>query len=133
MPRSMPIHLRIARLVTDLQRSVEQYTRGLGLVQMDSFVDHQGFDGVMLGMPDCNYHLELTHCRAHPIRPQSTPEDLLVFYQPDSVAFHSRCASMLDAGFAEVELFNPYWGQVGKTFCDRDGYRVVIQNAAWHN
>ncbi|ECG3432622.1 VOC family protein, partial [Salmonella enterica subsp. enterica serovar Oranienburg] len=26
---------------------------------------------------------------------------------------------------------NPYWDVNGKTFVDRDGYRVVMQNKAW--
>jgi hypothetical protein len=30
-----------------------------------------------------------------------------------------------------VQSFNPYWDQHGKTFEDPDGYRVVLQNAAW--
>ncbi|WP_373995262.1 hypothetical protein [Pantoea agglomerans] len=28
---------------------------------------------------------------------------------------------------------NPYWDQRGVTFIDRDGYRVVIQHAAWQS
>ncbi|WP_370881461.1 hypothetical protein [Pantoea anthophila] len=28
--------------------------------------------------------------------------------------------------------FNPYWDRQGVTFCDGEGYRVVIQHAAWH-
>lgn len=28
--------------------------------------------------------------------------------------------------------FNPYWNRQGVTFSDDDGYRVVIQHAAWH-
>ena len=27
--------------------------------------------------------------------------------------------------------FNPYWDRQGVTFSDDDGYRVVIQHAAW--
>jgi len=40
---------------------------------------------------------------------------------------------MLNAGFSEVEPYNPYWKHFGRTFEDRDGYRVVIQRAAWQN
>jgi hypothetical protein len=30
-----------------------------------------------------------------------------------------------------VRAFNPYWDRHGKTFADPDGYRVVLQHAAW--
>jgi hypothetical protein len=30
-----------------------------------------------------------------------------------------------------VKAFNPYWDRKGRTFADPDGYRVVLQNAAW--
>jgi hypothetical protein len=36
-----------------------------------------------------------------------------------------------DADFPVVASFNPYWEQLGRTYKDPDGYRVVIQNAAW--
>ena len=35
------------------------------------------------------------------------------------------------AGFEPVTAFNPYWERDGLTFEDPDGYRVVLQNAAW--
>lgn len=43
----------------------------------------------------------------------------------------AACARMLDAGFREVESFNPYWQRHGRTFEDPDGYRTVLQNAGW--
>jgi len=38
---------------------------------------------------------------------------------------------MLAAGFRRVPSYNPYWEVQGQTFEDLDGYRVVLQNAAW--
>ena len=65
--------------------------------------------------------------------PAPTPEDLLVFYEPDAQAWASRCRALLGAGFEEVEPFNPYWAERGRTFQDADGYRVVLQQATWSN
>lgn len=129
----MPPHLRIARPVTDLARSVAMYRRGFGLRQIGAFTDHDGFDGVMLGFADggTGWHLEFTVCRAHPVSPAPTPEDLLVFYEPDAHAWQARCAAIRAAGFVEVEPFNPYWAANGRTFADADGYRVIIQRASW--
>ena len=123
--------LRIARPVGDLERSVAMYRDGLGLHELGRFEDHAGFDGVMLGLPDATWHFEFTVCRAHPVRPSPTPEDLAVFYLPDAAQWQARCAAMAAAGFREVDSFNPYWQQRGRTFEDADGYRVVLQQAEW--
>ena len=129
----MNAHLRIARPVSDLSLSVRLYKHGLSVEELGSFADHDGFDGVMLGNPDGPFHFEFTYCRHHPVTPASTPEDLLVFYVPEPKQWQERCIAMRDAGFTEVESFNPYWGRLGRAFQDHDGYRVVIQRADWRN
>lgn len=108
------------------------YRRGLGLRVIDSFEGHEGFDGVMLGLAGSNFHFEFTSCRTHPVAPAPTAEDLAVFYIPDRAEWRSACANMLAAGFKRVTSFNPYWEVRGRTYQDPDGYRVVLQNAGWH-
>jgi catechol 2,3-dioxygenase-like lactoylglutathione lyase family enzyme len=129
----MQAHLRIARPVRDLEKSVQMYCKGFGLVEVGRFADHEGFDGVMLGRVGSNYHFEFTFCRVHPVTPMPTAEDLIVFYLPDPSEWERTCRSALAAGFVEVKSFNPYWDQLGRTFEDHDGYRVVLQRAAWSN
>jgi catechol 2,3-dioxygenase-like lactoylglutathione lyase family enzyme len=129
----MQAHLRIARPVSALERSVAMYRNGLGLHEIGRFEDHQGFDGVILGKPGLSYHFEFTYCRTHPVLPAPTPEDLIVFYLPEPNEWHKTCSSMLEAGFAEATPFNPYWQQRGRTFEDHDRYRVVLQQASWSN
>ena len=109
------------------------YCDGLGLRVIDSFENHEGFDGVMLGLTDASYHFEFTHCREHPLVPTPTPEDLAVFYVPVLSEWRSACARMLAAGFKQVASFNPYWDLRGRTFEDPDGYRTVLENAEWSN
>lgn len=127
------MHLRIARPVKDLDLTACKYRSGLGLQEIGRFTDHEGFDGIMLGFPLSNYHLEFTVCRSRPLKASPTPDDLLVFYVPEVGEWSSKCQSMRDAGFKEVQSLNPYWGQCGSTFEDDDGYRVVIQRATWSN
>ena len=129
----MTPHLRVARPVTDLERSAAMYEHGLGLARLGGFRDHDGFDGVMLGEPGAGYHLELTHGRSRSVAPTPTAEDLLVLYLPDAAAWQARCAALVAAGFVEVEPHNPYWRHLGRTFADPDGYRVVVQQAAWRD
>ncbi len=127
----MQHHLRIARPVSNLARTKSMYCVGLGLRVLGRFEDHEGFDGIMLGGAGLGFHFEFTHCRAHPVKPSPTPEDLAVFYVADQAEWERACASLLSAGFTRVTSFNPYWEVRGQTFEDPDGYRVVLQNAEW--
>jgi catechol 2,3-dioxygenase-like lactoylglutathione lyase family enzyme len=129
----MDAHLRIARPVSSLALSVAMYRRGLGLQEIGRFENHDGFDGVMLGHPGLGYHFEFTYCRAHPITPAPTPEDLIVFYLSEPDVWQETCLRVLDAGFAEARPFNPYWQQCGRTFEDHDHYRLVLQRASWRS
>ena|SRR5437764_7175642 len=127
----MTPHLRIARPVSDLARSVEMYCQGLGLTILGGFKDHDGFDGAMLGYPRSGYHLEFTHCHAHRVGPAPTAEDLLVLYIADESVWQAACDNMLAAGFKQVASFNPYWDVRGRTYEDPDGYRTVLERAEW--
>ena len=126
-----PAHLRIARPVADIERTERMYAEGLGLRVLGSFRDHEGFDGVMLGIVDAQYHFEFTHSHRHAVVPSPTPEDLTVFYLPSEAEWRAACERMSQAGFTQVASFNPYWDASGCTFEDADGYRVVLQCATW--
>jgi catechol 2,3-dioxygenase-like lactoylglutathione lyase family enzyme len=125
------MHLRIARPVTDLARSTALYTAGLGWQLISRFDEHDGFSGVMLGDPALPWHLELTVCHMHPVAPQPTADDLLVFYLPDHAEWLARCARMQAAGFRPTETLNPWWQRAGRSFADPDGYLFVLQNGPW--
>lgn len=129
----MKCHMRIARPVNDLAATQKLYCEGLNMQVLGHFTDHEGFDGVMIGVPSMQYHFEFTRCRHHHVAPTSTPEDLVVFYEPDSAKWTEMCDQIISAGFTKVESFNPYWDAHGSTFQDIDGYRVVIQNDEWPN
>ena len=129
----MQTHVRIARPVRDVNRSRDMYCQGLDFRLLGSFSDHHGFDGVMLGRAGMDYHFEFTFCRFHPLAPTPTQEDLVVFYLPDSEQWSQRCGQLLAAGFTSGPAFNPYWDERGRSFEDPDGYRIVVQNADWHD
>jgi catechol 2,3-dioxygenase-like lactoylglutathione lyase family enzyme len=114
-----------------MEEVIRFYRDGLGLQELGSFADHQGFDGVMLGAPNAPYHLEFTHCHGHEAGRAPTEDNLLVFYIPDTDLWSSAVDQMKRCGYQPVPSFNPYWDQRGQTFEDPDGYRVVLQNVAW--
>jgi catechol 2,3-dioxygenase-like lactoylglutathione lyase family enzyme len=107
------------------------YRDGLGFVELYRFEDHDGFDGVMLGLAGAPYHLEFTIARGHRAGRAPTPDNLLVFYLPDEREWHEAVARLEQAGHEPVPSFNPYWDRDGLTFEDPDGYRVVLQHQAW--
>ena len=127
----MKAHLRVARPTTNIEELIHFYGDGLGFEVIASFWDHDGFDGVMLGHSDEQYHLEFTRKQGHVAGRAPTEDNLLVFYLPDSEEWQQAVQRMLDCGYQPLPAFNPYWDVRGKTFEDVDGYRVVLQNAAW--
>ena len=123
--------LRVARPSDNLEAVLRFYQQGLGLSLLGHFEDHEGFDGIMLGREGAPYHLEFTRAHGHVAGRAPTRDNLLVFYLPDKVQWKAALQRMREAGFAPVASFNPYWDREGVTFEDPDGYRVVLQNAAW--
>lgn len=123
--------LRVARPSDDLEALLRFYRDGLGLTLIGRFDDHQGFDGIILGDEGARYHFEFTHQRGHLAGCAPSQDHLVVFYLPDETEWRKAADRMRDAGFAPVRSLNPYWDLRGVTFEDPDGYRVVLQNAAW--
>ena len=124
-------HLRVARPTGDTDAVVEFYRDGLGFEVLGEFESHDGFDGVMLGHAGAGYHLEFTRKHGHEAGRAPTDDNLLVFYLPDREEWEKAVRRMEALGYKAVEPFNPYWKKPGKTFADPDGYRVVLQYAAW--
>jgi catechol 2,3-dioxygenase-like lactoylglutathione lyase family enzyme len=122
--------LRVARPSRDLEAAAEFYCDVLGLPVLASFEDHDGFSGVILGVPDACRQLELV---AGPeAEPAPTAEDQLVLYlgSPERV---EEVASRISAAGHEAQVSpNPYWANVGAVcFVDPDGYRLVLSPQSW--
>ena len=123
--------LRVARPTDQLEEVVRFYSAGVGLEILGSFEDHDGVDGVMLGLAGMPYHLEFTRQRGHAAGRAPTLDNLLVFYLPDMNDWIAAIKRMTDAGYRAVTSFNPYWDRHGRTFEDPDGYRVVLNHGSW--
>lgn len=123
--------LRVARPTDNLRQISQMYVEGLGFSLLGEFSDHNGFDGAIIGHEKHNYHLEFTHHRGTLVGKAPTQDNLLVFYLPDEHEWLACCKQMTEAGFVVVTSYNQYWDDVGKTFEDSDGYRVVLQNRQW--
>lgn len=124
--------LRVARPTNDLKSLRHFYVDALGLSELYAFAGHDGFDGLMVGHPQAPYHLEFTQQAGHLAPPAPTAEHLLVFYLPERADWDAAVARMHGHGYEPVVAHNSYWDHQGLTFADPDGYRVVLQHAAWN-
>ncbi len=119
-------NVRFARPTDRMDECVRFYRDALGLPVLATFEDHAGYDGVMLGLPGWEVHLELTSHRDGSPCPAPTKDNLLVLYFEDSELWAERTARLEEWGHQSVEPENPYWRDKSLTFVDPDGWRVVL-------
>jgi catechol 2,3-dioxygenase-like lactoylglutathione lyase family enzyme len=119
--------VRLARPTDRLEAVTAFYVDGLGLPRLGGFVDHDGYDGVFVGLPGTPYHLELTrHAHGSPGDAPSA-EHLLVLYLGTAEAVHTIVDRLSSHGHSPVPAHNPYWARLGAvTVPDPDGWRVVL-------
>lgn len=119
--------VRFARPTDKLEDVVAFYSGCLGLPELYRFTGHGGYDGVMLGLPGADYHLEFTsHVDGSP-GPAPTEDNLLVLYFAGEALMYETVGRLGEAGHEPVPLENPYWAEHGAlAFADPDGWRVVL-------
>ena len=135
-PSGWPAHLpvsavRIARPTDRLAECVAFYEDGLGLARLGGFEGHAGYDGVFLGLPGQQVHLELTsHVDGSPC-PAPSADNLLVLYLPDRAAVDAVAGRLAERGHPAAEPENPYWRERSVTVPDPDGWRVVLVDRSY--
>lgn len=83
-PEGFPAaQVRVARPTGRLEEVVAFYRDGLGLTVVGEFRGHAGYDGVMLGLPGLDYHLEFTRHEDGGPCPAPSRDNPLVFYFED--------------------------------------------------
>jgi len=116
---------RLARHTQKLQPIIDFYCGVLGFEILGKFENHDHYDGVFIGRPNSDWHLEFT---VSDETPQHLPEedDLLVFYAESNEKFLEICQKLEDNNIESIKPKNPYWNNNGKTYADPDGFRIVI-------
>lgn len=131
-PNGMQVaQIRVARPTDQLEKVESFYCDGLGLKKIGFFggEGHEGYDGIMIGIPDSNYHLEFTqHIDGSPC-PAPTKDNLLVFYIPENKIIEDITSRLKAMGYDSVSPENPYWEKSGVTIEDPDGWRIVLMNS----
>jgi YycE-like protein len=120
--------VRIARHTGAFAEIVAFYRDGVRLPVLGSFDDHDGYAGIIFGLPGSDHQLEFTSTPgATAARSAPSDDDLVVLYfdtreAADEVA--ARLAPMAE----RAAPANPYWQTrvESVSFLDPDGWRVVL-------
>lgn len=119
------MELRVARHTGDLKKMIGFYTSNLGMEVLGSFEDHDGYNGVFLGMKNESWHLEFTEDSVEPDH-HPDEDDLLVFYFSNEEERYMVRQNFMKSGIVESVPKNPYWQQNGILFKDPDGYGIIL-------
>lgn len=119
------MNFRYARHTADIQILQKFYTEVLGFQVLGSFTNHQGYDGVFLGFPDKDWHLEFTQ---NEDLPQSIfdEDDALVFYPSQLEDYEGISKNIVNFKAKTFLPKNPYWRENSLCFEDPDGFKIII-------
>jgi catechol 2,3-dioxygenase-like lactoylglutathione lyase family enzyme len=119
------MELRVARHTNDLEQIKKFYCDILDLEVLGSFKDHDGYDGIFIGIKNATWHLEFT---ADGSEPNHYPDedDLLVFYFAEENEWAEIKNKLNAAGYEELIPRNPYWQKNGICFKDPDGFGIIL-------
>jgi catechol 2,3-dioxygenase-like lactoylglutathione lyase family enzyme len=132
-PAGLPVdRVRVARPTDRLEQLRHFYHEVLGLPELGSFEGHDGYSGVLFGLPGLEHHLEFTqHERGSPC-PAPSRDNLLVLYFAEAEAVDAVVERLRATGHPPVEPENPYWTSrvESVTVEDPDGWRVALVRPA---
>ena len=118
---------RFARHTNNLEQLKSFYIDILGLELLGGFENHNGYDGVFIGTPTENWHLEFTKSDEI-VSFNFGEEDILVFYPNTKLEYEMIHDKLLTNKIEFIKAKNVYWNENGKMILDPDGYKIVISH-----
>lgn len=118
---------RYARHTNNLEQLKTFYIDVLGLQLLGGFENHDNYDGIFLGKPNENWHLEFTKS-IDVIAFNFCEDDCLVFYPNSKLELEIIQEKLKSHSVAIIPSKNPFWNENGIMILDPDGYRIVISN-----
>ena len=121
------MQFRIARHTNKIEEISEFYTKIIGLEILGNFKNHYNYDGIFIGKPHKDWHLEFTTTHEE-VNHQFDEDDCLVFY-PESQYEYDAIIERLEINQIEIIISkNPYWNTNGISIKDPDGFVVIISS-----
>ncbi|WP_445722758.1 VOC family protein [Flavobacterium sp.] len=119
---------RFARHTNNLENIKSFYINVLGFELLGEFKNHAGYNGVFIGKPNLDWHLEFTVSDDEIIH-SFNEDDILVFYPETAEDYKLNIENIQKLNICFINAKNPYWDENGKMILDPDGYRIVISNS----
>lgn len=119
--------LRIARHTNNLEQIKSFYTTILGFELLGSFENHSNYNGIFIGKPNLDWHLEFTQSEDK-ANHHFDEDDILVLYPETVLEYEALITRISENNITFISAKNPYWNQNGKMFLDPDGARIVLSN-----
>ena len=118
---------RIARHTNNLEKTKHFYTSVLGFEVLGSFENHANYNGIFIGKPNLDWHLEFTTSNEI-VDFDFNEDDILVFYPEEISEYNKLLDTVQKNNISFIKAKNPYWNENGKMILDPDGYRIIISN-----
>ena len=118
---------RIARHTNNLNQLKSFYIDVLGFEVLGSFENHDNYNGIFIGKPQFDWHLEFTQSNDI-VEFNYNEDDILVFYPEKISEYNQLLENIQKQNISIIKAKNPYWNENGKMILDPDGYRVIISN-----
>ena len=119
------MEFRCARHTQKIESLIYFYTSVLNFEILGKFKNHNGYDGVFLGLPNQDWHLEFTYSN-HKANHHSDIDDLIVFYLDSEEEIKTIIDRAQQADILPITSQNPYWNVNGIELTDLDGFGVIL-------
>ena len=119
--------LRFARHTNNLEKIKSFYINILGFEILGSFENHNNYDGIFIGKPKLDWHLEFTKSN-ETVNFNFSEEDYLVFYSENKLEYNRILEKISKNNIEFITSKNPYWNENGKMILDPDGFGIIISN-----
>lgn len=125
--------IRVGRPTDRLAENKRFYSDGVGFPVIQSFEEHQGFSGVILGAGEAlGLHPEALNLE-FTTETRGSPGDVknddtnFVLYSPDWSKIQQIADRLIKLGYKPVKAHNPWWDNYCSiSFEDPDGFRFIM-------
>ena len=117
--------LRFARHTNDLEKIKSFYVNVLGFQLLGEFNNHDDYDGIFIGKPNLDWHLEFTKSNEI-VNFEFGEEDYLGFYLNNIIEYNLIIEKLNSNKINFINSKNPYWNDNGTIIKDPDGFNIII-------
>lgn len=121
------MEFRFARHTNNLENLKLFYIHILGFELLGGFENHNDYNGIFIGKPNADWHLEFTQSNEI-VAFNYNEDDVLVFYPKEISEYNTLIDTIKKNNINFIKAKNPYWNENGKMLLDPDGYRIIISN-----